>query len=29
VTVFHVEQTVGPSGPVGEPEPQERISVAC
>jgi hypothetical protein len=29
VTVFHVEQAVGPSGPVGEPEPQARITVAC
>lgn len=29
VTVFHVEQEVGPHGPVGEPEPQERISAAC
>lgn len=29
VTVFHVEQTVDPSGPVGEPEPQKRVSVAC
>ncbi|QKY18195.1 HTTM domain-containing protein [Halorubrum sp. CBA1229] len=29
VTVFHVEQEVGPNGPVGEPEPQERISAAC
>jgi len=29
VTVFHVEQPVDPNGPVGEPEPHERISVAC
>jgi hypothetical protein len=29
VTVFHVVQTVGPNGPVGEPERQERISAAC
>ncbi len=29
VTVFHVVQSVGPNGPVGEPEPQERISAAC
>jgi hypothetical protein len=29
VTVFHVEQSVGPSGPIGEPEPQERISADC
>ncbi|MFC7187203.1 HTTM domain-containing protein [Halorubrum yunnanense] len=29
VTVFHVEQDVGPNGPVGKPEPQERISTAC
>lgn len=29
VTVFHVEQGIGPSGPVGEPEPQKRISAAC
>ncbi|OYR41245.1 deoxyribonuclease HsdR [Halorubrum sp. Ib24] len=29
VTVFHVEQTVDPNGPVGEPEPQERVSVTC
>jgi hypothetical protein len=29
VTVFHVEQTVDRNGPVGDPEPQERISAAC
>jgi len=29
VTVFHVEQAVGPNGPVGAPEPQKRISAAC
>jgi hypothetical protein len=29
VTVFHVEQEVSPSGPIGEPEPQKRISTAC
>ncbi|WP_418285138.1 HTTM domain-containing protein [Halorubrum sp. DTA46] len=29
VTVFHVEQEVDPNGPVGGPEPQERISAAC
>ncbi|MFO8113992.1 MAG: HTTM domain-containing protein [Halorubrum sp.] len=29
VTVFHVEQTVDQNGPVGDPEPQERISATC
>jgi len=29
VTVFHVEQAVGPNGPVGEPEPQRQVRVAC
>ncbi|EMA63664.1 HTTM domain protein [Halorubrum lipolyticum DSM 21995] len=29
VTVFHVEQPVGPNGPVGEPEAEERTRVAC
>ncbi|MFC7324466.1 HTTM domain-containing protein [Halorubrum rutilum] len=29
VTVFHVEQEVGPTGPVGPPEPQKRITAAC
>lgn len=29
VTVFHVEQPVDPNGPVGEPEPDERIRIAC
>ncbi|MFD1569043.1 HTTM domain-containing protein [Halorubrum laminariae] len=29
VTVFHVEQPVGPHGPVGEPEKQERTHTAC
>ena len=29
VTVFHVEQPVDADGPVGEPDPEERVSVAC
>jgi len=29
VTVFHVEQPVDPNGPVGAPEPEERIRAAC
>ena len=29
VTVFHVEQPVGPDGPVGEPRVEEQIRVAC
>ena len=29
VTVFHVEQPVDADGPVGEPDAEERVSVAC
>ncbi|ELY95641.1 HTTM domain-containing protein [Natrialba taiwanensis DSM 12281] len=29
VTISHVEQSVGPSGPTGEPDRQERIEYAC
>ncbi|ELY93350.1 HTTM domain-containing protein [Natrialba hulunbeirensis JCM 10989] len=29
VTVVHVEQPVGPDGPLGEPDRQERIESAC
>jgi len=29
VTVFHVEQPVGPDGPVGDPVTEEKVRVAC
>jgi hypothetical protein len=29
VTVFHVEQAVDATGPVGEPEAEEQVRVAC
>ena len=29
VTVFRVEQSVDPNGPVGEPEPEAKIRAAC